>query len=98
MEKVASNTARREGQAMIHLNFDARAPHIGHPQTVMKWLGISYKIAVPQSIYDSWWFFGCENVPDPLPNCLSVLKFQPADAIGHGLTAEDVARLEKGTP
>jgi len=43
----------------------------GHPQLIMKELGITYKMAVSQSMGDQWWFQGCENVPDELPKFLS---------------------------
>ena len=43
-----------------------------HPQEVMKKLGITYTVAVPQSIVDMWRFWGCENVPENLPKFLNV--------------------------
>lgn len=45
-----------------------------HAQLVMQSLGISYDEAFPQSIADAWWFFGCKDIPDPLPEYLSELK------------------------
>lgn len=45
-----------------------------HPQELMRYLGISYERAVPQSIGDQWWFYGCKNVPNPLPCYLWRLK------------------------
>lgn len=71
-----------------HLKLDVRAAP-GHPQKAMSDLGITYQVAVPQSINDSWWFFNCENVPDPLPDFLAPMKFQPHDLIGYGLSKED---------
>lgn len=56
-----------------------------HAQTVMRDLGIKYQMAVPQSIFDSWWFFNCENIPDELPEYIEELKVNPIDCIGHGL-------------
>ena len=41
-----------------------------HPQDVMKKLGITYTVAVPQSIADMWQFWGCDTVPENLPNFL----------------------------
>lgn len=45
-----------------------------HPQKYMKRLGITYKDSTPQSMTDEWWFFECENVPDPFPDCFRELK------------------------
>lgn len=59
-----------------------------HAQKIMADLGITYQIATPQSISDEWWFWNCENVPDPLPPFLSELKITPHKAVGWGLTAE----------
>ena len=46
-----------------------------HPQDVMKKLGITYTVAVPQSIADMWQFWGCENVPENLPEFLCVADY-----------------------
>ena len=59
-----------------------------HPQQIMKRLGITYQHATPQSIYDCWWFWNCENIPDELPPCLEVLNRAPHRAIGWGLSKE----------
>jgi len=67
-----------------------------HAQKVMADLGITYQHATPQSISDSWWFWNCENVPDPLPECLSVLDIRPQEAIGWGLSADDAAKIAAG--
>lgn len=81
--------------SQIHLRLDLyRAPK--HAQELMKDLGIRYQIAVPQSLYDCWWFFNCEGVPDVLPDYLEVLAVDPADCIGHGLSQEDVDSLKDG--
>lgn len=66
-----------------------------HPQIVMKKLGIKYAEATPQSISDSWWFWSCENLPDPLPSFLNKISIQPRQAIGWGLDEETATRLEK---
>ena len=42
-----------------------------HAQVVMKELGITYKLAVPQSMADQWQFFCCENLPEELPKFLT---------------------------
>jgi len=67
----------------------------GNPQVVMKELGITYQLATSQSIADQWWFWNCENVPDPLPEYLKELNLTPREAIGHGLSKEDCLKLEK---
>lgn len=64
-----------------------------HPQVVMKELGISYFHATPQSLYDSWWFWCCENVPVELPEYLSELKLDPMEQVGYGLTPEMAKRI-----
>ena len=46
-----------------------------HPQDVMKKLGITYTVVVPQSIADMWQFLGCENVPENLPEFLNVADY-----------------------
>jgi hypothetical protein len=65
-----------------------------HAQEYMRKLGITYEHATPQSIADCWWFWGCRNVPDPLPAALRILKVAPRDAIGYGLSKEDAKRLQ----
>ena len=58
----------------------------GHPQRVMRNLGITYQDATPQSIADQWWFWNCENVPVPLPRYLTILGLDPMQQIGWGLS------------
>ena len=60
-----------------------------HPQIVMKKLGINCQKSTPQSIADQWWFWNCENIPDPLPDFLTELLLNPFDVIGYGLSKED---------
>ena len=43
------------------------AGEMRHAQVVMAELGIRYEHAVPQSMADSWTFYGCENIPPELP-------------------------------
>ncbi len=64
-----------------------------HPQLEMKKLGIIYQYVTPQSILDEWWFWNCENVPNPLPEYLEVLNINPFDAIGYGLSKEDAKHI-----
>jgi hypothetical protein len=59
-----------------------------HAQEYMHKLGITYQHATPQSMTDSWWFWNCQNVPDPLPAALEILTITPERAIGHGLSTE----------
>jgi hypothetical protein len=63
----------------------------------MKKLGITYQLAVPQSIADQWWFWNCENIPDKLPKYITELKLNPMDCIGFGLSAEDVIMIKDNT-
>ena len=63
----------------------------------MRELGITYKLAIAQSLYDAWWFGGCENVPDPLPPYLRPLVFDSPEGEKHwGLDAEALAKTEPG--
>lgn len=79
-----------------HPNFEYATPK-GHPQKVMKELGIEYLIAVPQSINDTWEFWGCSNVPSELPLYLKAAPrdISPEKHIGWGLSQEDVGRINK---
>lgn len=64
-----------------------------HAQFVMQKLGITYQHATPQTMGDCWWFWNCENVPDPLPPYLSILNLDPMTAIGYGLSKEDAEKI-----
>jgi hypothetical protein len=65
-----------------------------HAQTCMKELGITYQLAVPQSIGDCWWFFNCENVPDQLPEYLIERDFGDLNRlVGFGLSQSDADAL-----
>ena len=56
----------------VDLRLDLYETGGAHAQDFMEHLGIHYEKAMPQSMVDQWWFFGCRNVPDPLPRALSV--------------------------
>jgi hypothetical protein len=64
-----------------------------HPQETMIRLGITYQHATPQSIGDQWWFWNCENVPDPLPDHFSILEADPMQVIGYGLSREAAEKI-----
>ena len=66
-----------------------------HPQEVMKSLGITYQHATPQSLYEQWWFWNCENCPAELPPYLRPLSIAPMAAIGYGLSPEMAADIVK---
>jgi len=66
-----------------------------HAKTYMKRHGITYELAVPQSMGDQWWFFGCKGVPDPLPEHLTVITQDPMELIGHGLSREEAECFSK---
>jgi hypothetical protein len=59
---------------MTHLRFDMWTKPDGHPQKIMKELGITYKYGIPQSLGDQWWFWDCENVPEQLPEYLKPME------------------------
>ena len=65
-----------------------------HAQVYMRKLNITYQHCTPQSIADQWWFWNCENVPNPLPKHLTELNVKPIEAIGFGLSEEDVKNIE----
>ena len=64
-----------------------------HAQVIMKKLGITYQHSTPQSIGDQWWFWNCENVPDELPEYLTVADWDPMKCIGFGLSKEDAEKI-----
>lgn len=74
---------------MINLRLDCYFIKL-HPQTHMKNLGITYDIAVPQSIADQWWFFNCKNVPENLPFGLKKMDIPIEKLIGYGLSQNDI--------
>jgi hypothetical protein len=79
-----------------NLKFDMwGGPPNKHVQTTMEELGITYVEAIPQSMGDCWWFYGCQNVPDPRPDYLSPLDTLPQDCIGFGLSAEGAAEVTR---
>lgn len=65
-----------------------------HAQLCMKELGITYQLAVPQSIGDCWWFFNCENVPAELPEYLREQDFGDLNTlVGFGLSQKNADDL-----
>lgn len=78
---------------MSHLRYSLYSSPSGHPQVVMKNLGITYQYATPQSIIDEWWFWNCENIPDPLPIYLKLMDLNPMECIGWGLSKEDAEKI-----
>jgi hypothetical protein len=64
-----------------------------HPQKLMKRLGITYSHATPQSLGDQWWFWNCENVPEPLPEDFSILDINPMEQVGWGLSQEEAEQI-----
>lgn len=66
---------------------------VGHPQRVMKELGITYLHSVTQSISDTWEFWCCENVPENLPSGIEVKDWNPMDRIGWGLGQEMAEKI-----
>lgn len=59
-----------------------------HPQQVMRELGITYLYASPQTIGDCWWFWGCDNVPEQMPNNIKLLELHPSSDVS--LTKEEI--------
>ena len=77
-----------------HLRLSCYMGYNEHPQQTMKRLGITYQHATPQSMGDQWWFWNCENVPDPLPEHFSILVCKdPFELVGYGLSKEDAKKI-----
>lgn len=76
-----------------HLRIDCYMGYNEHPQATMKRLGITYQHSTPQSMGDQWWFWNCENVPEPLPEHFSILDLDPMKQIGWGLSQEDAEKI-----
>lgn len=79
---------------MINLSLDQYLVS-KHAQLIMKDIGITYALAVPQSISDAWWFFGCRSIPYPLPSYLSIIPTEIEELVGYGLDALDVKMLRR---
>ena len=77
-----------------HLRLNLYCGYEEHPQATMRRLGITYQHATPQSIGDQWWFWNCENVPNPLPEHFSILECDnPDEMIGNGLSQADANKI-----
>ena len=80
-----------------HLKYDMIGAHLsgikGHPQKVLKDLGVEYESAVPQSMVDCWQFFNVTNLPKELPTFLKVFDLEPLDYIGWGLSEDEARNL-----
>lgn len=46
-----------------------------HPQEVMRELGITYELAIPQSLGEQWWLFNCTH--RELPKFIIEMKADP---------------------
>ena len=88
----------------MHLRLDMLAKLPGHPQEIMRNLGITYSRATPQSVSDGWLFWNCINVPKVLPRFIKMLPVGQGfnddvySFVGHGISqkmAEDIDFLEK---
>jgi len=81
----------------MHLRYSLRGAYDAkinrHAQLDMKDLGITYQHATPQSMGEQWWFWNCENVPNPLPEYLTVFDMEPNKCIGFGLSKDDADKI-----
>lgn len=64
-----------------------------HPQVVMSELGITYEHATPQSMGDQWWFWIPHNMPEKLPDFITVSEHDPLESIGFGLSKDAAEKL-----
>jgi hypothetical protein len=77
---------------VYHLQAAQEHGENGHPLETLESLGLTYIVATPQSLYDSWWLWGCKNVPYPLPPYLWTLDLSP-DHPSSCLTEAEKTRL-----
>lgn len=77
----------------MHLRFDMNCAGLKHPLQTMQELGITYQHATPQTMADQWWFWNCQGVPEQLPSYITVLKGNPHDFVGFGLSKEEADLL-----
>lgn len=76
-----------------HLRLNCFMGYNEHPQQTMERFGITYQHATPQTMGDQWWFWNCENIPDPLPEHIDILNADPIKMIGWGLSREDAINI-----
>jgi hypothetical protein len=79
----------------MHLTYDLTLAPPLHPHEVLRDLGITYQHATPQSVFESWWLWNCENCPNPLPPFLAPLTISPMKAVGNGLSTDWARAIEK---
>lgn len=82
----------------MHLVFDYMTAQLDcneskHAQEVMRELGITYQHSTPQTLYDSWYFWNCENIPDKLPKYITVFNVDPMRYIRYGLSKEEAEKI-----
>lgn len=51
-----------------------KAGDCGHPQKVLMYLGVDFKLAIQPSFGDCWWFIDCEYDCE-LPNYIETMEF-----------------------
>jgi len=77
-----------------HLRLNLFDGYEEHALKTMERLGIAYQHATPQTMGDQWWFWNCENIPNPLPEHFSILQCNdPFEFIGYGLSKEDAEKI-----
>lgn len=80
-----------------HLRFNTRkaleSGVVQHPIKVLHDLGITYLHITKQSVYEEFWFWNCENVPETLPSYLELAGWNPMDLIGYGLSKSEAERI-----
>lgn len=82
-------------QLTLHMIGQHMAGVEGHPQEIMKNLGINYEHATPQSMDDCWWFWNCTNIPEDLPDFIVHCDRDPIDCIGWGLSESKAFELKE---
>lgn len=59
-----------------------------HALDVIKELNVVYRAGVPQYLGECWIFYGCENIPEQLPACVTVSDMNDRDFIDSGIRQE----------
>jgi hypothetical protein len=79
---------------MMHIRYNYGYDTPNDPVKDMKRLGIKYKFVMAQIIADQYWFWNCENIPDPLPSYLTELNADPMEWVGCGLSMKDAIEIK----
>lgn len=66
---------------------------LGHPQNILKAIGIKAMKHVPQTMGDCWDFWNCKDIPEKLPEYISVRPFLSPIEVRWGLSEKEAVEL-----